>query len=117
MTQSGVKKCVGKDIFERMNYLLQLSSIAKPEASALYSHLLINVSQKAVQRMEPEVKRSICKRCHTLMIPGVSAQVRIRKKQLRWKCGKCLATKVFKTNPEYKLWIDHKEAVVETLRY
>lgn len=122
MNQIITKKCAGKDVFERMNYLLQLSNLAlrqpgKDAASSLYSHLLVNVSQKAVQRMEPEVKRSICKRCHTLMIPGINSQIRIRKKRLRWNCNKCSNSKFFKTDPSHKLWIDNKEAIVEILRY
>ncbi|KAK4884996.1 hypothetical protein RN001_001267 [Aquatica leii] len=122
MSNNHIKSVTGKDVFERINYLYQLSCITFKSnennvASSLYSNLLMNISKKAVQRLEPNIKRSICKKCHNLLIPGVSATIRIRKKNVKWTCKRCHSTKVFKAVPGYQLWIDNKEAIVETVQF
>ncbi|KAF2900159.1 hypothetical protein ILUMI_06026 [Ignelater luminosus] len=115
------KNCVGKDNFERLNYLYQLSNIMQSKdgqnTSTLYSNLFISISKKAVQRVEPEIKRTICKKCHNVLLAGVSAKVRLRNKKLRWICNRCQITKVFKAVPDYQLWIQDPQSVVETLKY
>ncbi|PCH36088.1 Rpr2-domain-containing protein [Wolfiporia cocos MD-104 SS10] len=35
------------------------------------------VAQKATVKMDPNVKRTICKKCSTVLIPGVSARIRV----------------------------------------
>lgn len=116
-----VKKCVGKEGFERMNYLYQISNAALKNqnlpASTLYSQLMVNVSKKTVQRMEPEVKRTVCKRCNTFLQPGMTCKVRVKRKFLNVTCLVCATQKRFKLDKNYELWCEKPEAVVETLDY
>ena len=42
------------------------------------SHLMICIGRKSVTRASPEVKRSVCKGCHGIQIPGDTAQVHVR---------------------------------------
>lgn len=119
---SKIKNCAGKESFERMNYLYQISNITLSEgqgntAAALYSNLLINISKKSVQRLEPDIKRSVCKKCHTLLIADVTAKVRIRNKRIRFNCKKCQSTKVLKAVPNYLPWVQNPKAVMEKLEY
>ncbi|KAF3937290.1 hypothetical protein ABW19_dt0201471 [Dactylella cylindrospora] len=45
--------------------------------SRYYTSHLLSVSKKSVQRLSPQVKRSICKRCASVLIPGVSCKTRV----------------------------------------
>jgi len=36
-----------------------------------------SVAKKSVMRLGPQIKRTICKRCDTLLVPGVSCENRI----------------------------------------
>ncbi|GAA5841742.1 hypothetical protein JCM5353_007416 [Sporobolomyces roseus] len=40
--------------------------------------MMREVAKKATVRMDPEVKRSVCKDCDAVLIPGISASVRIK---------------------------------------
>lgn len=116
------KHCVGKDCFERFNFLYQLSNISLTKnkdqsVNPFYLHLLLNSAKKCVYRLEPYVKRTICKKCNSLLIPGISAKVRIRKKRSLWHCNKCHATKSFNCQSNYKLWIEDPKSIVEILEY
>jgi len=66
------------------------------------------------------LKRTICKHCHTPLIPGETARVRLMSKPIkgiRWTCLTCMNTRRFPTKEGYKLWLDQPEAVVEILDY
>ncbi|KAJ6258264.1 hypothetical protein Dda_7183 [Drechslerella dactyloides] len=45
--------------------------------SRYYTSHLLSVSRKSVQRLSPAVKHSICKRCCSVLIPGVSCTNRV----------------------------------------
>jgi ribonuclease P protein subunit RPR2 len=71
------------DMFKRMNFLYQAShwmllSSGNPNLSRFYNHNLQRLSTRNVIRMTPNVKRKICKRCHTLLIPSISATIRVK---------------------------------------
>ncbi|XP_060535387.1 ribonuclease P protein subunit p21-like [Cylas formicarius] len=118
------KKCVGKDAFQRLNYLYQITnetatqSPSEHTASIHYSNLLINVSKKTVQRLDIGIKRTICKKCRTLLLAGITSKVRIRKKQLVHTCMTCKTPKVFDVqNRQYLLWSQQKESIEQILNY
>ncbi|XP_030760139.1 ribonuclease P protein subunit rpr2-like [Sitophilus oryzae] len=118
-----IKKCAGMESFQRMNYLYQIcnamatQSKASHRASVQYSNLMINISKKAVQRLDVEIKRTICKGCRSLLLPGITCKVRIKKKKLLHHCLLCSTTKVFPCkNKDYKLWVENP-SVVECLDY
>ncbi|KAF8119783.1 Rpr2-domain-containing protein [Boletus edulis] len=48
------------------------------ELSRSYIETMKSVGQKTMVKMDPSVKRRICKRCNTPLIPGISATVRIQ---------------------------------------
>lgn len=63
-------------------------------ASRHYTRTLVQISQKLVLRMSPGVKRSLCKKCGTFLIPGnTSSSIRVktvaRRKMLSSTCGTC----------------------------
>jgi ribonuclease P protein subunit RPR2 len=119
-----IKKCAGKDSFQRMNYLYQACNALATEnesdnvAAAMYSNLLVAVSKKAVQRLDIEVKRTICKGCRSLLLAGVTCKVRIKKKRSIWSCMKCNTTKTFLLqDPGYEPWSLQDESLVDVLEY
>ncbi|KAK0161223.1 hypothetical protein PV327_009718 [Microctonus hyperodae] len=115
--------CHGKDVFERMNFLYQASQmIAKVDinAASCYGNMMINCAKKSVLRIEPDIKRSICKGCKSPLIPGESAKVRLISKPIKaikYSCLKCKLTKRIPTKKGYKLWIDEPQACVKLYNY
>lgn len=95
------KKCEGRDGFERMNFLFQASNLLQTDQETLCrisdhcSNLLVNVSKRTVLRMDRGIKRSMCKRCRNLLLPGFTCKVRLLKKQIIWRCLKCHKIKRF----------------------
>lgn len=64
------------------------------------------------------IKRSICKKCRTLLLAGMSCKVRIKKKKVVWICLKCQTPKVFTTeNREYSTWTQKEDSLLEILDY
>ncbi|XP_048505976.1 ribonuclease P protein subunit p21 [Athalia rosae] len=114
-----------KDVLERMNYLYQASHLMaigakNPIAASYYGYVMMKCAQKSVLRMDPDVKRSVCKCCLSPLIPGVTAKVRLVSKptkMVRWKCLICDATKQYPTKGGHELWADRPEALIEMLQY
>ncbi|XP_011305007.1 ribonuclease P protein subunit rpr2 isoform X2 [Fopius arisanus] len=120
----GEQLCQGKDVFERMNYLLQagqlLSSMKDFVGSSLCGNMMVSCGKRSVLRMEPDIKRSICKCCQTPLIAGESARVRLISKPLKavkFTCLVCGTTKMIPTKRAYKLWTDQPEAVIKIFHY
>ncbi|XP_046589523.1 uncharacterized protein LOC107220614 isoform X1 [Neodiprion lecontei] len=120
-----VKLCQGKDVLERMNYLYQASYLMaiqskNPVAASYYGNIMLGCAKKAVLRMSPDIKRTICKCCQLPLIPGDTARVRLISKPMKmvkWTCLTCGATRKFPTKKGYKLWADQPEALVELFDY
>jgi ribonuclease P protein subunit RPR2 len=116
------------DAAARMNFLYQASAmyVSQPstrKVSRFYAHAFKAMSQRNVQRMcvldlpclqvlsiqhhdclfvveirAPEVKRTICKQCSTLLVPGVSATQSfesVGQPRTVLKCNTCGLTRVF----------------------
>ncbi|CAG9865295.1 unnamed protein product [Phyllotreta striolata] len=121
---STVKKCPGKEGFERINYLYQISNLMATKnqschvAASLYSNLLVNVSRKTVQRLDIQTKRTLCKSCRCLLLAGITCKVRVKKQKVTWTCLHCKKAKVFETRDRnYECWTEKPESLVETLDY
>ncbi|RVD89674.1 uncharacterized protein DFL_000671 [Arthrobotrys flagrans] len=97
-------------IFSRLSFLHQASSILPPSSIGLsryYTSHLLSVSKKSVQRLSPAVKHTICKRCSSILLPGITSTTRVENKsrggRKRWAdvvvvtCGFCGGTKRFPT--------------------
>jgi len=63
--------------------------------SAHYTGLVVGVSQKSVLRLTPEVKRTICKGCRCLLLPGKLRFVKQSGGHIEVRCPRCSAVKNF----------------------
>ncbi|XP_066262615.1 uncharacterized protein Rpp21 [Euwallacea similis] len=118
------KKCAGKESLQRVNYLLQLAnqlSMENPSsyiASLQYTNLAVSISKKAVQRLDTDIKRELCKRCRSILIAGVTCKIRIKKKKIIKRCLKCTQAKVFNTKmKDFRPWNQKDESVIQLLDY
>lgn len=115
-------KCPGKEGFQRINYLYQIANRVVNEnetlnrAGILYTNLLNQISKKTVQRIDVDFKRTICKFCKMILIPGVSCKVRVKKRKIIWTCLTCKKQKYFSTNDKV-LWAHQNESIAETFNY
>ncbi|XP_074524697.1 ribonuclease P protein subunit p21 [Halichoeres trimaculatus] len=113
-----------REAYQRMNYLYQAAHCVlaqnpeNVELARFYCLTQKTISRRLVIRQDPSVKRTICKRCSSLLIPGVTATTRQRKKNRRTRftvqrCLSCGQSKSLLNNPDYTLWIDRPEAQLE----
>uniref|UniRef100_H2ZKL6 Uncharacterized protein n=1 Tax=Ciona savignyi TaxID=51511 RepID=H2ZKL6_CIOSA len=108
-----------KDVYQRLNYLYQAAHFAismKPPnwiLSRHYTKTMKTLALKNVVRLHPHVKRSICKQCSLLMIPGVTSQVRNKgkPKQTMITCKSCGGFKRFLQSLDYVLWHEKPENI------
>ncbi|MBN3271993.1 RPP21 protein, partial [Polyodon spathula] len=88
------------------------------ELARFYCHTQRTISRRLVLRQDPSVKRTVCKKCWSLLVPGVTATVRQRKCNRRQRltvvrCLSCGQTKRFRNDPEYQLWVERPEALLQ----
>ncbi|XP_042311006.1 ribonuclease P protein subunit p21 [Sceloporus undulatus] len=112
-----------KEALQRISFLYQAAHCVlahnpeNQELARFYCHTQHSISRRLVLRQDPSVKRTICKSCFSLLVPGVSSTVRQRKRRnQRWtsvQCLNCGLTKRFLSNPNYKLWSEQPEALLE----
>lgn len=120
------KGIAGKEAFSRMNFLYQassfcssLSSAQGQTLSAYYGSVFRNVAKKACVRAEPELKRTLCKGCNAVLVPGKNARVRLKKKptsRLIVTCLSCATLKRFGVRKDYKIWLEKDDSVVERFK-
>ncbi|CCD26325.1 ribonuclease P protein subunit RPR2 NDAI_0H01510 [Naumovozyma dairenensis CBS 421] len=75
-----------KEKFQRLNYLYQLSTWTtmtgiQPNQNGLarlYSKDLDLISKKTKTSISPNMKRSICKKCHRILIPTITSKTIIK---------------------------------------
>lgn len=117
------KLCQGKDVFERMNYLYQAGHLMASRnrvAASYYGNIMISCSKKSVLRIDPEIKRTVCKSCQTPLIPGETARVRICKKpskNIKWTCLTCFDSKKYPVKTGHKLWSEQPESIIQIYNY
>ncbi|NJE85016.1 ribonuclease P protein component 4 [Thermococcus sp. CX2] len=78
---------------ERVNILFTLAERVfpyEPELANRYVEIALAVQQKAKIRMPKKWKRRYCKKCHSFLVPGVNARVRLRNKRMPHVVIKCL---------------------------
>ncbi|XP_055846497.1 uncharacterized protein LOC129912311 [Episyrphus balteatus] len=109
----------GKDSFSRMNFLYQASMLMAGKSdtlSAYYGNLCKSIGKKSVLRIDPNIKRSLCKKCHMALKPGVTADVSAvdcKKEIFSIKCKKCNHSKNFPINLDYKFWLENPDSIAE----
>jgi ribonuclease P protein subunit RPR2 len=83
-----------KNTYYRLNYLIQASYLMKNNTSIsrYYLKLLKNIASSSVIRLDTNVKKIICKKCNSLLIPGETSNTRLKsnKKQPSYIVHKCL---------------------------
>jgi len=87
------KKYMQKIARERIKILYELALKEAREGdeslARRYIDHMVNLSTKYNVRISREMKRNFCKKCHTVLIPGKTAQVRLKKGKIVIKCLKC----------------------------
>ncbi|XP_037530794.1 ribonuclease P protein subunit p21 [Nematolebias whitei] len=113
-----------KEAYQRLNYLHQAAHCvlahnpSNVELARFYSFTQKTIARRLVLRQDPSVKRTICKKCCSLLIPGVTATTRQRRKNKKTRftvlrCLSCGQSKSLLNNPDYRLWVDRPEAQLE----
>lgn len=113
-----------KEAFQRMNFLYQAAHCVLSqnpehvELARFYCFTQRTIARRLVLRQDPSVKRTLCKKCCSLLIPGVTATTRQRRKNSKTrftvvKCLSCGHTKTLLNNPDFCLWADQPEAQME----
>lgn len=108
----------------RVNYLYQLSKTMAeqhcPGLSSAYNSILKGLSQKSLMKIDPEMKRNICKKCNTMLIPGQTVTCRAVKKSkgtIKWTCKFCGKSKTYKKNDKYSMWSENPQFLLQTIVY
>lgn len=107
----------------RINFLYQLSTTVAEECPGLssrYNTILKGLSQKCLTKLDPEIKRNICKRCNTMLIPGKTVTCRTIKKSkgtIKWTCTFCGKSKTFNKKNNYCMWSENLEYLLQTIVY
>jgi ribonuclease P protein subunit RPR2 len=85
-------------------------SMNESAISNYYTHVSVNVAKKSLLKIEPHLKRTVCKGCEGLLLPGLTAQVRILKKPasvIQWRCMRCQTWKKFPSIRHYEAWFEN----------
>ncbi|XP_078074034.1 ribonuclease P protein subunit p21 [Mustelus asterias] len=114
---TGVKD---KEAFQRLNFLYQAAHCVlaqnpeNEELARFYCYTQRTISKRLVLRQDPSVKRTICKCCSSLLLPGQTATtVRQRKRGQQMTIVRCLScglTKRFPRRRGYSLWVEQPES-------
>lgn len=117
--------------YARISYLYQISNqfyLAHPEYQALsrgYNRNLDLIAKKTVIKLSPHIKRTLCKKCNTMLIPGLTMSMYIenlskQKSQHNdvfvnkcLNCGKCKRFPVGKDR-NYILFTDKQNENIPT---
>ena len=78
---------------ERVETLFTMAERVFPYSRELanrYVEIALAVQQKAKIRLPKKWKRRYCKKCHSFLVPGVNARVRLRSKPYPHVVIKCL---------------------------
>uniref|UniRef100_A0A4X2JP12 Ribonuclease P/MRP subunit p21 n=1 Tax=Vombatus ursinus TaxID=29139 RepID=A0A4X2JP12_VOMUR len=117
-----------KEAFQRLSFLYQAAHCVlaqNPENQALarfYCHTERTIGKRLVLRhrlsvllpRDPSVKRTLCRSCSSLLIPGLTCTQRQRRRLgQRWTvqtCLTCRRSRRFLNDPRHQLWGDRPEA-------
>ncbi|XP_051009578.1 E3 ubiquitin-protein ligase TRIM39 isoform X4 [Acomys russatus] len=112
-----------REAFQRLSFLYQAAHCVlaqNPENQALarfYCHTEKTIARRLVLRQDPSVKRTLCRSCFSLLIPGLTCtQRQRRRKGQRWTVQTCLTchrSQRFLNDPKHLLWGDRPEAQLE----
>jgi len=101
---SGVGKRKNSESVIRMNFLhaagsCVLENTGSPVLAAALTHHSLIVGQKGLTRPHRDIKRTICKGCHGILVPGKTADVNLsgptKQKKIAILCRICKTRKSF----------------------
>lgn len=107
----------------KLNFLHQASHAVlamnpdNVEMSRFYASTMKEIAKKLVYKLDPSIKRTVCKCCHVVLVPGVTATVRVRQKRERHIVVKCLCCKTIKRylcRPGHVLWSERNISASES---
>ncbi len=84
------KKRVARERVERLFTLAERVYAYEPALANRYVEIALAVQQKAKIRMPRKWKRRYCRKCHSFLVPGKNAAVRLRSKPYPHVVVKCL---------------------------
>uniref|UniRef100_A0A8C6TK27 Uncharacterized protein n=1 Tax=Neogobius melanostomus TaxID=47308 RepID=A0A8C6TK27_9GOBI len=119
-----------RDAYLRLNFLYQVGHLYfdfylpaahcvlaqnpdNTELARFYCFTQKTIARRLVLRQDPSVKRTLCKKCYSLLIPGVTATTRQKTRFTVTTCLSCGEKKTFLNNPDYVLWSDRPEAQLQ----
>uniref|UniRef100_A0A8C6TJ24 Uncharacterized protein n=1 Tax=Neogobius melanostomus TaxID=47308 RepID=A0A8C6TJ24_9GOBI len=108
-----------RDAYLRLNFLYQAAHCVlaqnpdNTELARFYCFTQKTIARRLVLRQDPSVKRTLCKKCYSLLIPGVTATTRQKTRFTVTTCLSCGEKKTFLNNPDYVLWSDRPEAQLQ----
>ncbi|CAG9805581.1 unnamed protein product [Chironomus riparius] len=114
------KNLHNKEVFQRINYLHQASKIIASKNKTLscyYGSLLKDLRNKAVIKIDPSIKRDLCKRCSISFNQETCKLVSYSDSLVEIECGNCGYRKKYPVNDTHKLWIENEQSVIETLEF
>ncbi|CAH1757180.1 9445_t:CDS:2 [Entrophospora sp. SA101] len=124
-----------RELYQRMNFLYQAATLMTATSTSNNSSIVSNdnnklasvgrfyintmktIGKKQVIRMDPSVKRTLCKKCETLLLPSITSHVRIKscpEPGLQITCKYCNAKKKFPAHKDLKLDSEKPENIIET---
>lgn len=124
MPKSKNRSIPQKDVHQRLNYLYQAAHTVLTispdnwELSQHYSSTLMVLAKRNVLRLHPQVKRTLCKICNMILIPGVTAKTRTGmkgEKHIVIHCLHCGTSKKFLSKKDFILWHDRPENIKEII--
>ena len=87
-------KVQNKDALERMNYLYQLAykslDLGNEALARFYIFTMTGIAKRLAIRLDPSIKRTICKYCNSLLVAGITMRVRISPKRETHVIQTCL---------------------------
>lgn len=120
MAQNNQKAVPQRDTYSRLSYLYQLSNsfaASSPIISRSFARNVDSIAKKTVIKLSPSMKRSICKKCNALLLPGLTMKIYIENKSkeklpkcdiLVYLCNTCSKKKRFPVgmNKDYVLFLE-----------
>ncbi|KAI7892499.1 uncharacterized protein EV154DRAFT_189195 [Mucor mucedo] len=82
-----------------------------------FNNNMKQITSRLVMRLDPSVKRFVCKRCETPLLPAITSSTRVKSKPVVTAvttCNICKAKKTYAShNKDYSLFSNRPDVVVE----
>ncbi|CAG8716517.1 8589_t:CDS:2 [Dentiscutata erythropus] len=114
---------IHRELYQRMNFLYQAATLMTKSTntkksliplSRFYISTMKSIGTKQVLRIDPSIKRTLCKKCESVLIPGVTSRIRIKPKpepQLQVLCTQCGTTRGYPARKGYQLFSEKSENI------